>query len=89
MRAAEFEGLTLAELHELARAWETRTRREDFRSGLLALLLVRMFGQPEFPPELADWFPSFESLRPPPMTVEQMEAKLDAVFGALGGRPKE
>lgn len=66
-------------------AWEQRVRREDLRAGVLASLVVNMFGRGKNDPPLhpADFFPSLDELRPPPPTLEQEEARLDALFASV------
>ena len=84
MRAAEFDALGLVELEALTAAWKTRIVREDLRAGVLASMIANALrGKDDIAAHPADFFASLEDLRPGPLTAEQMEAKLDSVFGAV------
>lgn len=83
MHHAEFDALSLVELDALSEAWRLRVVREDYRAGVLASLVANaMKGKDDIASHPADFFHSLEHLRPE-LTPEQMEAKLDSVFGSV------
>lgn len=81
MMADEFDRLTVEELARLRAIWFEREQRLDMRAARVCWVIAESnrTKPPAFDP--ADFFPSLNSLRPAPPTDEEMERKLDAVFG--------
>lgn len=82
MSFEEFGRLTLRQLQELADAWEGEQRRADLRAAQICVVMAEAHRSKTARPfEVWDFFPSLETLRPPPPSDEELERKMLAAFG--------
>lgn len=86
---AEFWALSPVKFHALCRRLRTDEQRQDYRSGVLAALIVNVNtvkGQGKAP---ADFFPSLappSPKAPKDLTKEERQAAAKAFFAGLGGQ---
>lgn len=82
MTPAELGALGPADVRALLDAWAARERRADLRAAHLTAMYANFHRNTRefpYPFHIADFFPSLDSLRPPPPTAEELGSKWDAL----------
>ena len=83
MPRAEFDSLSLPEVHLIYKAWERREARKDLRAGMIVSMIANTNRDPKTNPNAFapwDFFPSLEDMKPPPPTPEERYEMLRAAF---------